>query len=53
MITAAGGNAAATPVDATDRDALADVARFATAELGKAMSHVASPMHLVSPLRGQ
>jgi NAD(P)-dependent dehydrogenase (short-subunit alcohol dehydrogenase family) len=35
MIIAAGGNAAATQVDATDRDALADVARLATAELGR------------------
>jgi NAD(P)-dependent dehydrogenase (short-subunit alcohol dehydrogenase family) len=35
MIIAAGGNGAATQVDATDRDALADVSRLATAELGR------------------
>src|SRR5437016_14137988 len=35
LITAAGGKATAAQVDATDRDALAAVARGATAELGK------------------
>jgi NAD(P)-dependent dehydrogenase (short-subunit alcohol dehydrogenase family) len=35
MIIAAGGNATAAHVDATDRDALAAVARLATARLGK------------------
>jgi NAD(P)-dependent dehydrogenase (short-subunit alcohol dehydrogenase family) len=35
MIVAAGGKATAAQVDATNRQALADVARLATAELGK------------------